>query len=838
MISPIERAGDAADSLPMRRSDPTRGRRPRGRTVGSGLAWLLLVLGIAASGAAGTVWRSEQLSQTERSFNAEAASVGSTVTSAIRRMDDLTVAARTVVGSNPTFTNAQLAEWYRAIGAQRRYPGTLGFGFVQLVPQTRLADYLAALHADPVPGLATPAKTLRLGPPGRDGNYCLIRLGVSTSLARLVPGGATYDLCSVPGVGSILAPPSSGRITALSAAMPPWGQILVVSAPVFRGGEMPSSAAARRARMLGWMTGVFDVASVLGGAVAGDSRLSIAVARDDASSLTAANPPPSSNGGRLTPVASVERPGGGTHFTRRFGLTADGHWVVTVSRTAGWGRLSPTRQGIAVFLAGCLVSMLVFVLLQVLARGRSRALRMVAEKTDELRHQALHDSLTGLPNRALLMDRAQQLLARSRRERTQAAAMFIDLDEFKSVNDTFGHPSGDELLRTVAARFSTALREPDTIGRLGGDEFLVLIESDPRTPGAELVAQRLLDVLDEPFRLEAAGGEPLTVTASIGIAVGDRELAQDLLRDADIALYEAKVAGRNRYTVFHEEMQATLQRQRELELDLHHALERDELFLEYQPTFDLADERLTGVEALVRWRHPRRGIVPPGDFIPLAESSGLIVQLGNWVLETACRQGAAWHATGFPIDISVNISPVQFEDPGFLASVADALSASGLDPRFLILEITETALMHDPESVARGLADLKEIGVRIAVDDFGTGYSSLAYLQQFPVDDIKIDRTFIARIATSSESRALIRTVVELGRTLKLRTVAEGIEQRSQLAQLRSEECELGQGFLFARPLDAAATESLLRQSLGRAQRPAGSRPSGNTRLALDTPGS
>ncbi len=614
------------------------------------------------------------------------------------------------------------------------------------------------------------------------------------------------------GTGALLGSPASGRITALSAAIPSLGQILIVSAPVYRGGEVPATATARTAQMLGWITGVFNVGSVLGSAVANDHSLAVSVARVNASRFgSAATTAAKQTGpGRLTAVAKVGPAMSGTVFTRHFSLQADGRWVVTITEKPRWGTLSPTRQGIAVLTGGLLLSLLVFVLIQVLTRSRARALSMVAEKTDELQYQALHDDLTGLPNRALIIDRATQLLARTRRERTEAAAMFLDLDDFKTVNDTFGHAAGDELLRAVAARLSSVLREPDTVGRLGGDEFVVLVESDTRAAHPELVAERMLEILAEPFQLDALEHGPLSVTASIGIAVGTRASSDDLLRDADIALYEAKAAGKRRFAIFRQEMHATLHERLELEIDLHDALAADQLFLEYQPTFDLAAERLTGVEALLRWRHPSRGVIPPDKFIPIAESTGLIVPIGRWVLETACAQGRAWHAQGYPIDVSVNVSALQLDDPGFQDAVSAALITSGFDPASLILEITETTLMHEPELVTKRLGELKKLGIRIAIDDFGTGYSSLAYLQQFPVDELKIDRTFIDRIASSPESKTLIRTLVQLGKTLNLNTLAEGIETTAQLSQLREEDCDFGQGFLFARPLAVDAVSELL----------------------------
>jgi diguanylate cyclase len=428
----------------------------------------------------------------------------------------------------------------------------------------------------------------------------------------------------------------------------------------------------------------------------------------------------------------------------------------------------------------------------------------------QLSHQSLHDALTGLPNRMLALDRAQQMLARARRQQAPIAALFIDLDGFKHVNDTFGHAAGDELLRIVAERLLTVIRDADTAARLGGDEFVILLDGSTLDASPELVAERLLDVLRLPYNLGEELGRALSVTASIGIAVGINATPDELLRDADLALYAAKAAGRNHYTLFESSMQSASADKLTLEMDLADALTDEQLFLLYQPTFDLRSESVIGVEALIRWHHPTRGIVSPEEFIPIAESSGLIIPIGRWVLQQACRQAAIWHDRGHQIGMSVNVSAHQLDEDEFIEDVRDALKDTALDPATLTLEITETALMRDTTATAVRLELLKQLGVRIAIDDFGTGYSSLAYLRQFPADALKIDRSFIDGIATSEASAALIHTLVQLGKTLDIQTLAEGIEDQAQLETLQREHCDHGQGFLFSRPLDVDAVEQFL----------------------------
>jgi diguanylate cyclase (GGDEF)-like protein len=431
-----------------------------------------------------------------------------------------------------------------------------------------------------------------------------------------------------------------------------------------------------------------------------------------------------------------------------------------------------------------------------------------ARLLEEIRYQALHDSLTGLPNRVLILDRVEQAMARARRDQVNVALFFIDLDGFKDVNDNLGHKIGDDLLRSVAARFSGTLRESDTVARLGGDEFVVLAEGMGLAAGPELVAERLLEVLAEPFDVSGPGQIPVSVSASIGVAVGLRESSEELFRDADVALYQAKEAGKNRYVIFESEMYTTMHSRHELELDLQAAIGTDQFFLVYQPIFDLAHMSVIGVEALLRWNHPTKGLLQPDEFIPALEMSGLIIPVGRWVMNEACRQAMTWREKGHVVQMSVNASARQLDADTLLDDVCIALAESGLPAELLIVEITETCLMRDAKGALVQLSALKALGVRIAIDDFGTGYSSLAYLQQFPVDSLKIDRSFIAGMGKSPEGDTLIHTLIQLGKALKLETLAEGIEEEGQLAQLRGENCDVGQGYFFARPVPPEEIES------------------------------
>ncbi len=449
---------------------------------------------------------------------------------------------------------------------------------------------------------------------------------------------------------------------------------------------------------------------------------------------------------------------------------------------------------------------------QVFEKERMATDEQLARREQELAFMATHDPLTNLPNRTLIVDRIEQMVARAAREGTSVAALFIDLDNFKAINDTLGHGSGDELLKAVATRLQGVVREVDALGRLGGDEFVVLVGDLAPDMGPTLVAERLLDALKQPFRLGVDGETTVTIGASIGIALADRSTAGTLLRDADIAMYRAKWDGRNRYALYEAGMQDAVQQRMELEMDLREALANDQFFLAYQPTLDLAQMRPTGVEALIRWRHPQRGVVQPGDFVPLLEETGMITEVGRWVLRESCRQGASWLVAGHEVTMAVNVSGRQLDSDELIDDIREALAESGLPAKALTIEITETTLMRDVEQTARRLSAIKELGVRIAIDDFGTGYSSLAHLQRFPVDALKIDRSFVAGISQNREGETLVQTLVQLGKALSIETVAEGIEEHGELALLREQDCEGGQGFLFAKPLSATDAEAFLRE--------------------------
>lgn len=429
----------------------------------------------------------------------------------------------------------------------------------------------------------------------------------------------------------------------------------------------------------------------------------------------------------------------------------------------------------------------------------------------QLTRQALYDSLTLLPNRVLLRDRIEQALSRASRMKTKIGVLFIDLDNFKAINDSLGHRIGDELLTQAATRLRSCVREENTVARLGGDEFVILIEHLSSEVEAVHVAERIEKQFGKAFTL---GGREFVVTTSIGIALSEAgHDAEKIMRDADIAMYSAKGRGKAQHVVFDASMQTDTLAQLVLENDLRHAIERHELRLHYQPIVRLETGEVTEVEALLRWQHPTRGLLAPMVFIPLAEETGLIVPIGGWVLKEACRQVASWQAAfprNPPLTVSVNLSPRQFQQPNLVEQVEQTLCETGLSAHSLKLEITEGTIMRDVETTATALSGLKRLGVQLAVDDFGTGYSSLAYLSRLPLDILKIDRSFVRGIDRDGEDTAIVRAIISMAKSMHLSVTGEGIETAEQAALLRTWACDLGQGFYYSRPLEAANLEALL----------------------------
>ena len=438
---------------------------------------------------------------------------------------------------------------------------------------------------------------------------------------------------------------------------------------------------------------------------------------------------------------------------------------------------------------------------------------MARARSLEMSHQAQHDALTDLPNRILFTDRLTQAISLAERQSKQLALMFVDIDHFKKINDSLGHAVGDKLLQSVASRLVACVRRTDTVSRLGGDEFVVLLSQVEREEDAAFSARKILRSLAEPHLIDS---KSVDVSVSVGVSTypTDGPDPESLMNKADTAMYEAKQHGRNNYQFFRPEMQAGLADRQLLERDLRYALGRNEFLLHYQPKFNLQTGEMAGVEALVRWRHPQRGMIAPAQFVPIAEECGLILSIGRWVLLEACKQSRAWSDRGLGVvPVAVNVSAAEFGDKDFLSGVRAVLIATGVDPANLELELTETVLMADAESAVEKLRALKAIGVQLAIDDFGTGFSSFTYLQRFPVDALKLDQSFVHEITEDNADAPILTAMINIGNSLKQRVIAEGIETRAQLRFLQRHDCSQGQGYYFSRPVVAEQAEKLFQTS-------------------------
>lgn len=792
---------------------------------GALLALGALLVGASASALGDRTWQSYVRTQQAQASGTTAAGASATLTSALQRDGDFTGTASTLFATTPGLTNRQLARWFSILDARVPYPGALGLTYIEVVPPTRLHHFAAITESDPPFGLPLHGR-FSVTPTGSPGPYCLTRFGVvavgnlpaklSTSLLvrfasyvnpdfdycaqqvkSLLTAAASTGRATVSTIASLFSEPIVGAPRVAPTSFLSQSGLMAVFSPVYAGGLVPKTAPARQQALQGWVLTLFDAAQILAPVFQGEHAAGLA--------LEYRNP-----GGTIVPIQQLgTRPAGAVSDTLRLG---DNGWEAAFTPSAvGAAGVPASEQGLAVLAVGLLVSMLLFLLIQLLSRSRSRALDLVDERTRELEHQAFHDGLTGLPNRTLIFDRAKQMLARAERDHLPVAVLVIDLDGFKLINDSYGHDAGDELLRAVAARFVVTTRASDSIGRFGGDEFVVLAEGSSVAVGAELIAERLLAVLNEPYEL--SGGLRISMGASIGVATGLRPSAEQLMRDADVALYEAKSRGPNQYVIFDPDVHTALSDRIELETELRTALTLGQFRVLYQPILNLDDGSVVKVEALVRWHHPTRGVISPAAFVPALEESGLIAAVGRIVLEESCRQVSAWHDAGYGgIGVSVNVSARQLESDALVVCVQEALERSRLEPGLLTLEITESTIMRDTDVTVRRLDQLKELGVTLSIDDFGTGYSSLAYLQRFPVDELKIDRSFVSGGTASADQGVLIRALVQLGGVLGLKTVAEGIETRDQLGRLREAGCACGQGYLFARPLEASAVEGFFAQ--------------------------
>jgi diguanylate cyclase (GGDEF)-like protein len=810
--SPDSRSTEASGSERLEQRSE-RNHRRRGWSL---FALLILVIGVIGSLVGGWSHYSAAKSAAKDAFDDRASAAAAELTAQLQHNIDLDGLVRALIGTQPRLTNAEFRKWFKIVNSGgSAYPDAVGFGYLERVPKAQLASFVRQEQADPVPG--SPARWPGVVPAGNRPAYCLTRLGVWLLPVAFPP---SLDVCATSDDQALLEAGATGNPTTLTSAstlgqvatyvavidgrrVPPLAgdalgrhDLLVLLEPVYRGNVARATTATRRRLLVGWTVALFD----------GSRLLDSAVPRQGHPRLRLLHEEPGRAPQVIVAVGARARSGDPTDLVR---LHLSGPFLLEVTGPPIGGS-SPLTQGLVVFLVGLLVTVLFSLLVFALSTSRARALDLVDEKTTELRRQALHDELTGLPNRWLILDRAEQLLARCRRRASIATVLFVDLDNFKDVNDTLGHAVGDELLQAVAERLEDAVREGDTVGRLGGDEFVILLEDDKLPSRGGLVAARILAELRAPIRL-ASQDRPLRITASIGIAMGDRTTAGDLLKDSDVALYRAKSLGKARYVAFETGMGSSVQEQVQLKADLQLAFAEEQFFLVYQPIIDLVTLEIIGAEALLRWQHPTRGVVAPLEFIPSLESTGLIVEVGRFVLMQACRQASLWQQQGLELTMNCNISARQLESDDLVQDLEAALQSNHLAPSSLVVEITESTVMKDVTGIVRRLNAFKALGVGIAIDDFGTGYSSLSYVHRFPVDVLKIDHSFVSVIDDTSSASMLVQVIVQLGSELGLEVIAEGIETMSQYEKLLAMGCKSGQGFMFAKPLDTGTFETFVR---------------------------
>jgi diguanylate cyclase (GGDEF)-like protein len=753
---------------------------------------MMLAVFMVIAGSAATFWGAKVVARNgsesaQQQFASSSQEIASSLKLALGSEQDLAVNVGAFFIDEPSATQSDFIKWLAATQTFARYPELAGVAEVVIVTRAQLPAFEKAVEANP-DGTLGPGGTFQIEPAGNRPFYCFTRVSQSHNGPSLLPVGLDY--CK-----TILGPYFLKARDTGEGAYLPYGtgklEELAIGTPVYSTGFVPKTESARKADFIGMTGSQVYPSIILASALALHPKTAVAF------TYSKGNFKVTFKSGTLPAHAQSET------------IRLESGWRVETFAKLTGASVFDSGDSMALLGTGVLLSLLLGALTLLLATGRKRALVMVDERTDQLQYQAMHDSLTGLPNRALILDRIELMLSRARRDNIAIAVLFLDLDNFKDINDTLGHAAGDQLLIKVGNRLSQVLRKADTVGRLGGDEFVILAEGASLAPGAEAVAARVLDSLKAPFTISASD-VPLRVAASIGIAEGLRDSPGDLLRDADIALYQAKSSGKHCAVVFLPSMQKAVDEHRILAVDLTHSMELHQFFLLYEPIINLATGAFTGVEALLRWRHPVRGVVMPEEFMPSLEASGMIEAVGSWALREACRQGALWQSAGYRFAVAVQVSPKQLVRNRIIDEVRTALSDSNFDPALLILEIGETSLMHDVAPTIVRLRALKELGVSLAVDDFGTWYSSLNYLQRFPIDILKIDRRFVSGMADTEEASALVHTLVQLGIALGLETIAEGIENHEQRRMLVDQSVDTGQGFLFAEPLSAAEVDTFL----------------------------
>jgi diguanylate cyclase (GGDEF)-like protein len=754
--------------------------------------WATVAVLCLAGGTAGSLVRAHKVvradaAEAQQALHLSSAEIALRLKLAIQHEEDLAIGAGTFFAGNPKATPAEFSAWAKWSQTLHRFPQLEKLSLVTIVRGSDLPAFSARIAGQtPVQALesrstATSSPSLRILPSGTRPFYCLTTVELARSESTEAPAG--LDFCAVT-PGMLLAR-DGGQTTSVPVAIGHTSG-LEIQMPVYRGAAPPHTLGGRMAAFVGWMSEVLAPGVMLEQALKGHPGSAVRIRYRTSKShilFTSGTPKPH------TPSTATNLHDG---------------WTVRTFGTAPATSVLTDASAREVLIAGTLLSMLLSLL--VFALGAGRVATLVDSRDPQ---EDLYDELTGLPNRALMLDRAQRMLARAGRESgLLVGALFIDIDWFQDVNDKLGQATGDQLLKIVAERLENVVREQDSVGRLGGDEFVILVESAARGARLDSLARRVIEALHKPAELDDFGPNFL-VTASIGVAFGRYATADDMLRDARLALLAAKAAGKDRYTLFNANMRSVIEGRGVLEAELNAALQEKQFFLLYEPIFDLSTRRVVGLEALVRWMHPKQGVLLPSDFGPLAEETELIVPIGRWVLEQACSRAAAWNVAGHSVGISVEVSGTQINRDGFVTDVRRALQQSGIDPSLLTLEIPEHTVMQDVTAAAARLAEIKQMGVRVAINDFGSAYANHSDLQRLPLDFLKVDRSSLAATDDEDYRKWLLEAILVLGRDLSLTVVAKGIETEEQMITLHAMGCALAQGPFMGAAAPAKAIEGL-----------------------------
>jgi diguanylate cyclase (GGDEF)-like protein len=791
-------AGEAPQGTP---GAPTVDRFARIRNLAGSraLVWGAVALVCIAAGTVGSILGARSVAHSDANKARQAskqtsADIASTLKLSIQHEEDFAIGASTFFAGNPKASPAEFEAWARYGDGFHRYPELAKLSLVTLVRAPELPAFEAKLTGRPLKPAVTrrtvrglrvstppPAPSLHVVPSGKRPVYCFAIAALPRSSAKYTPQG--LDLCAVtPG---LLSSRDSGHslYTSVAAGHTP---AVGIARPVYKGGVPPSGFTGRRDAFVGWLREVLLPTVVLTQALEGHPESAVRLRHRTGSSsvvFTSGSPQPGAESTTTNLHAgwSARSYGGPVDA----GVLADWHALVLL-------------------IAGILLSLMLAVLVVVLGAGRPRG-GAPAVKAREVPHEDLYDALTGLPNRALMMDRAQRTLARASRESgLLAGALFIDIDWFENVNDKLGPAAGDELLTTVAERLETVIRANDTVGRLGGDEFVILVESAARGARLDALARRVIEALHKPVTI-AGFGPSIFLTASIGVAFGRYATPDELMRDARLALEASKAAGKDRYTLFNANMRSVIEGRGVLEVELNAAVQNKQFFMLYEPIYDLSSRSVVGLEALLRWRHPAQGVLPPENFMALAEETGLSVPIGRWMLEEAATMAAAWNVAGHRVGVAVPVTANQLGRDGFATDVRRALLQSGIEPALLTLEVAESTVIHDVEVVAARLQEMKQLGVRIAINDFGSGYAHHSDLRRLPLDFLVVDRSSLASSDEEDYRSWLLQAILVLGRDLSLTVIAKGIGTEEEMIALQTMGCTLAQGPFLGVPVPAEA---------------------------------